>query len=35
MGGALISPAKGDNMHFAGAHRCAYMKKCYADPTVH
>ncbi len=31
----FISPAKGDNMHFAGAHRCAYMKKCYADPTVH
>jgi hypothetical protein len=31
----FISPAKGDSMHFAGSHRCEYMKKCYADPTVH
>lgn len=30
----FISPAKGDTMHFAGAHRCEAMKKCYADPTV-
>ena len=31
----FISPAKGDSMHFAGSHRCEYMKKCFADPTVH
>ena len=31
---AFISPAKGDAMHFSGSHRCEYMRKCYADPTV-
>lgn len=31
---AFISPAKGDSMHFSGSHRCEYMRKCYADPTV-
>jgi hypothetical protein len=30
----FIAPAKGDTMHFAGSHRCEYMRKCYADPTV-
>lgn len=30
----FISPAKGDSMHFSGSHRCAYMRTCYADPTV-
>lgn len=30
----FISPAKGDSMHFSGSHRCAYMRQCYADPTV-
>ena len=30
----FISPAKGDRMHFSGRHRCEYMRKCYADPTV-
>lgn len=30
----FISPAKGDSMHFSGSHRCEYMRKCYADPTV-
>lgn len=31
----FIAPAKGDTMHFSGSHRCDYMRKCYADPTVH
>ena len=31
----FIAPAKGDSMHFAGSHRCDYMRKCYADPKVH
>lgn len=31
---AFIAPAKGDSMHFSGSHRCEYMRKCYADPTV-
>ncbi|MDZ4843265.1 MAG: hypothetical protein SH859_14160 [Hyphomicrobium aestuarii] len=31
----FISPAKGDSMHFAGSNRCAYMRKCFADPTIH
>lgn len=31
----FISPAKGDSMHFAGSHRCEYMRQCYADPKVH
>jgi hypothetical protein len=31
----FISAAKGDNMHFAGPHRCEYMRACYADPDVH
>jgi len=30
----FISPAKGDSMHFSGSHRCEYMRKCYADPTI-
>lgn len=30
----FIAPAKGDSMHFSGSHRCEYMRKCYADPTV-
>jgi hypothetical protein len=30
----FISPAKGDAMHFAGSYRCAYMRKCYDDPTI-
>jgi hypothetical protein len=30
----FISPAKGDSMHFSGSHRCEYMRKCYADPSV-
>jgi hypothetical protein len=30
----FISPAKGSNMHYSGAHRCEYMRKCYADPNV-
>jgi hypothetical protein len=30
----FIAPAKGDSMHFSGANRCEYMRKCYADPTV-
>lgn len=30
----FISPSKGDSMHFSGSHRCEYMRKCYADPTV-
>ena len=31
---AFISPARGDSMHFSGSHRCAQMRKCYADPEV-
>lgn len=30
----FISPAKGDSMHFSGSYRCAYMRKCYEDPTI-
>ncbi len=30
----FISPAKGDSMHFSGSHRCEYMRKCYADPSI-
>ena len=30
----FIAPAKGDAMHFSGSHRCEYMRKCFADPTV-
>jgi hypothetical protein len=30
----FISPAKGDSMHFAGSHRCEYMRTCYSDPGV-
>ncbi len=30
----FIAPAKGDSMHFSGSHRCEYMRKCYADPTI-
>lgn len=30
----FIAPAKGDSMHLSGSHRCTYMRKCYADPTV-
>lgn len=30
----FISPAKGDAMHFSGSYRCAYMRKCYEDPTI-
>lgn len=31
----FISPARGDSMHFAGPYRCALMRKCYGDPTMH
>jgi hypothetical protein len=31
----FIAASKGDNMHFAGPHRCEAMRRCYADPTVH
>lgn len=31
---AFISPSKGDSMHFAGSHRCEYMRKCFADPSI-
>ncbi len=30
----FIAPAKGDSMHFSGSHRCEYMRRCYADPTI-
>jgi len=30
----FIAPAKGDAMHFAGSHRCEYMRRCYADPSI-
>jgi len=30
----FIAPAKGDSMHFAGSNRCAYMRKCYEDPSI-
>jgi len=30
----FISPAKSDSMHFSGSHRCEYMRRCYADPSV-
>ncbi len=30
----FIAPAKGDSMHFSGSHRCAYMRTCFADPSV-
>jgi hypothetical protein len=30
----FIAPAKGDSMHFAGSHRCAYMRQCFADPSI-
>jgi hypothetical protein len=30
----FISAAKGDFMHFSGPHRCEYMRRCYADPSV-
>lgn len=30
----FIAPAKGDMMHLGGSHRCEYMRRCYADPTV-
>jgi hypothetical protein len=30
----FISPAKGDSMHFSGSHRCAQMRKCFADPSI-
>lgn len=31
---AFISPSKGDSMHFSGSHRCEYMRKCFADPSI-
>jgi len=31
----FIAAAKGDNMHFAGPHRCEAMRRCFADPAVH
>ena len=31
---SFIAPAKGDSMHFSGSHRCEYMRKCYADPSI-
>ncbi len=30
----FISPAKGDTMHFAGSHRCNYMRTCFGDPSI-
>jgi hypothetical protein len=30
----FIAPAKGDSMHLSGSHRCEYMRKCYADPSI-
>ncbi len=30
----FIAPAKADSMHFSGANRCDYMRKCYADKKV-
>lgn len=30
----FIAPAKGSSMHLSGSHRCEYMRKCYADPTI-
>jgi hypothetical protein len=30
----FISPAKGDSMHFAGSNRCAYMRRCFEDPSI-
>lgn len=30
----FIAPAKGDSMHFAGSHRCQYMRQCYEDPSI-
>jgi hypothetical protein len=30
----FIAPSKGSSMHFAGSHRCAAMKVCFADPQV-
>jgi hypothetical protein len=32
---SFIGAAKADNMHFAGPHRCEYMRVCYQDPNVH
>lgn len=32
---AFIGASKGDNMHFAGPHRCEAMRRCYIDPNVH
>lgn len=31
----FITPAKGDMMHLSGSHRCAAMRRCYADRKVH
>jgi len=31
---SFIAPAKGDMMHLGGSHRCVYMRRCYADPSV-
>lgn len=30
----FIAPAKGDAMHLSGSHRCEYMRRCYADPSI-
>ncbi|WP_291154291.1 hypothetical protein [Hyphomicrobium sp.] len=30
----FIAPSKGDSMHFAGSHRCSYMRQCFADPSI-
>ena len=30
----FMAPAKGDSMHFSGAHRCEAMRKCFADSDV-
>ena len=30
----FISPSKGGSMHYSGVHRCEYMRKCFADPSV-
>jgi hypothetical protein len=31
----FISPARGDSMHFQGAHRCEAMRQCYDDHAIH
>lgn len=30
----FIAPARSTSMHLSGSHRCAAMRRCYADPRV-